>query len=333
MTEQAPYERRCIEAWNLVQSHGGDIPAAALASGTPERTLRDRVKAARPFVPTESQDEPAEPVQAVSKPRVRVPYHRQDRPPDGPVIRVLGIGDVHKKPGRTDEPIILAARHAAETRPDYVAQIGDWLSLDSCSFHPAKGSAKDSNRPSFASEIEAGEESLDAFDRNCPHDIRRLITLGNHEHRAWRVADADPRLAGDFPLRVEQLFARYRWQTHLYGKMAYIGGVGLIHVPLNQMGREYGGKNSENAIGNDATHSLIWGHDHRFRSKTVPKIGPNNKISLCNLGTNMPHGVVEDYNVGLTGWTYGVVDIRIQGGLIVSAKFHDQMELKERYGD
>lgn len=331
--EQTPYERLCIEAWNVLQQYSGDYIAAAGAAGVNIRTFRDRVAAAKPHVPAEPQSEPVEPVQAVSKPRVRVPYHRQDMPPEGPVIRILGMGDVHKKPGRTDEPVILAARHAAATKPDYIAQIGDWLSLDSCSFHPAKGSAKDANRPSFASEIEAGEESLDAFDRNCPDDIRRLITFGNHEHRAWRVADADPRLAGDFPLRVEQLFARYRWQTHLYGKMAYIGGVGLIHVPLNQMGREYGGKNSENTIGNDATHSLIWGHDHRFRAKTVPKIGPNNKISLCNLGTCMPHGVIEDYNVGVSGWTYGVVDLRVQAGLIISAKFHDVLELREMYGD
>jgi hypothetical protein len=331
--EQTPYERLCIEAWNILQDHQGDYIAAAGAAGVKIRTFRDRVANAKLPVTTEPQNESTEAAQPLSKPRVRVPYARQDTPPDGPVIRILGMGDVHKKPGRTDEPVILAARHAAKTMPDHIVQIGDWLSLDSCSFHPAKGSAKDSNRPSFADEIAAGEESLDAFDRNCPPEINREITFGNHEERAWRVANMDPRIASDFPLRVEQTFARYRWKSHRYGTMRYIGGVGFIHVPLNVMGREYGGKNSENTIGNDATHSLVWGHDHRFRAKTVPKIGPNNKISLCNLGTCMPHGVIEDYNVGVSGWTYGVVDLRVQAGLIISAKFHDVLELREMYGD
>jgi len=329
-------EAHCLKVLSALRIHGTKREAA-LSLGIPESTFKDQIRyAEREYGLTIDEAAPVvaeEPVEAISKPRVRVPYFRRDTPPDGPIIRVLGMGDVHKKPGRTDEPVILAARHAAETNPDYIVQIGDWLSLDSCSFHPAKGSLKDSNRPSFAEEIEAGEESLYAFRKNCPDEIRKKITLGNHEHRAWRVAEMDPRIAGDFPRRVEQVFAQYGWETHPYREMVYIGGVGFTHVPCNQMGREYGGKNSENTIGNDATHSLVWGHDHRFRTKTVPKIGLNNKITLCNLGTCMPHGVIEDYNVGVTGWTYGVVDLRIQGGLIISAKFIDMIELKERYGD
>jgi hypothetical protein len=268
----------------------------------------------------------------LSKPKVRVQALTQAAPPEGPIRRVLGIGDVHCKPGRTHEPVILAGRHAAATKPDRIVAIGDWASLDSCSFHPAKGSAKDSERPAFHEELAALEDSLDAFARECPEDIPRDITLGNHEHRAWRMANADPRVAGDFPLRLEQAFARYRWKTHEYGKWLYLYGTGFVHVPLNQLGREYGGKNSENTIGNDATHSVVWGHDHRYRHKTVPKIGPNNRITLTNLGTCMPWGVVEDYNVGTTGWTYGIADLAIQNGLVISARFYDQLELRALYG-
>jgi hypothetical protein len=268
----------------------------------------------------------------LSKPRVRVQAITHTTPPQGPIIRVMGIGDVHCKPGRTHEPVILAGRHAAATKPARVIAIGDWASLDSCSFHPAKGSAKDSDRPSFHEELATLEDSLGAFSKECPEDIPLEITLGNHEHRAWRMANADPRVAGDFPLRVEQAFSRYRWNTHEYGKWLYRYGVGWIHVPLNAMGREYGGKNSENTIGNDATHSVVWGHDHRYRHKTVPKIGPNNRITLTNLGTCMPWGEVEDYNVGTTGWTYGIADLAIQNGIVISARFYDQLELRALYG-
>jgi hypothetical protein len=267
------------------------------------------------------------------KPRVRVKALSVPRFTDTPVVRVLALGDVHTKPGRTVEHLSWIGRHAAATRPDRLVCIGDFLSLDSLSNHPPKGSERDSGRPSFVADLEAGEEGLHAIDREYP-DGQRDITLGNHEKRAWTAADMDPRRASDMPLRVEQLFARYRWRTHDYGKYLSIGGVRFVHVPINQMGREYGGKHSENTISNDLMWSLVWGHDHRGRFKTTYKIGDNNeKINLCNLGTAMPNHVVEDYSVGVTGWTYGAWDLRVKDGLIISAKFIDMEELRERYGD
>jgi hypothetical protein len=48
----------------------------------------------------------------------------------------------------------------------------------------------------------------------------------------------------------------------------------------------------------------------------------------------MPYGMVEKYSgLSTTGWGYGVYDLRIQGGVIISAKHHDMLELEERYGD
>jgi predicted phosphodiesterase len=270
---------------------------------------------------------------ANEKPRIRVKVYTPDTPPEGPVYRVLGIGDVHDQPGRTKEHLRWIGRHAAETAPDLIVCIGDFLSLSSLSTHPTPGSFRDANRPSLPEELESGEEALNEIDREAA-EIRKHLCYGNHDgDRPDRAADADPRRNSDIPVRVEQVFARFRWSTSPYGKMHYVGGCGFTHVPLNVVGKPYSGKHSENTIGNDATHSIIWGHDHRYRFKNVAKIGPNNKISLCNLGSAMPYGVIEDYSVGTTGWSYGVVDLRIQGGIIVSARFHCMTELRARYGD
>lgn len=298
----------------------------------PDWTLGETAEAEPVAIPEPDQFTAYEQIHAQPKPRIRVPYRRHDAAPEGTVYRVLGIGDVHTKPGRSTEHLTWVARHAAATAPDILFCIGDFLSLDSLSNHPPKGSFRDSERPSFPADLEAGEEALAVIDREVP-ELPKEICLGNHEQRAWTAADMDPRRAGDMPLRVEQTFARFRWRVHPYRQMVFIGGVGFTHVPINQMGREYGGKHSENTIGNDATHSLVWGHDHRFRTKTVPKIGLNNRIDLCNLGTCLPHSEIEDYSVGTTGWTYGCVDLRIQGGLIISAKFNDLLELREKFGD
>lgn len=323
------------------------LAVAANASGVHETTFRHRIGtpekpgrywdvfSLRPDWTIRPQDQFSayEAIHIAEKPRVRVKVYTPQTPPEGPSYRILAIGDVHDKPGRDKDRLKWIARLACDIRPDRIVAIGDWLSLDSLSAHPRPGSGRDHNRPAFHEDLESGEESLAVFNDHAPVGVPRDITLGNHEHRAWRSADAQPKQCGDLPDRVNQVFSRYGWRSHDYGKWLYIGGVGFIHVPLNQMGREYGGKHSENTIGNDATHSVVWGHDHRHRFKTLPKIGPNNSISLLNTGTAMPWGVIEDYNVGTTGWSYGVVDMRIQGGLIVSHRFIDMIELQERYGD
>jgi hypothetical protein len=324
------------------------IRVAARQLGVDRNALRERVgtpeQPGRYFrqhglMPDWSLAAKADPIIVPEAPRWSAPRmsearrHRPVEPPrPGETIRVLALGDVHAKPGRSTETVTLAGRHAAATRPDHIVQIGDWLSLDSCSMHSAKGSNGHQKLPTFVEDLEAGEESLAAFDAECPRDIPRDICLGNHENRGWRWADAEPKIASDIPRRITDLFGSYGWTTHDYGKVAMIHSVGFVHVPLTVMAKPYGGKNSENTIANDLTHSLVWGHDHRFRFKQVAKIGDNNRIGLCNLGTAMPWGVTEDYTVGNSGWTYGTVDLTIRDGQLVGARFFDAIELRQMYG-
>jgi hypothetical protein len=255
---------------------------------------------------------------------------------DSKLVRVLAIGDVHAKPGRSVDHLVHVGKHAAATQPDYLVSIGDFLSLDSLSDHPAKGSGKDSNRPAFGDDLRAGDVALEALTRYVPAETERVITLGNHCQRAWRAADQDPRRSGDMPERLNALFNSYGFETHEFGKWYYIGNVGFTHVPMNFMGKPYGGKNSENMIGNDAVHDVVWGHDHKGRVKTVAKMGQRdgkpNHITMVNLGTCMPYGEVEDYSIGVTGWTYQIYDLTIRDGSLISARPYNLLELEEMYG-
>jgi hypothetical protein len=60
------------------------------------------------------------------KPRVRVKAYTPDMPPDGPVHRVVVIGDLHDRPGRTKEHALHIGRHITAVRPDHVVCIGDF---------------------------------------------------------------------------------------------------------------------------------------------------------------------------------------------------------------
>jgi len=269
------------------------------------------------------------------RPRIRVKAHSESQA-SGPIYRVCAIGDLHDSPHLSDKSrFTWIARHIGETRPDRVVQIGDWASFDSVSRHDAPGSIKQKLRPSIASDFESLEESLNVIWREVGNlSIPRDITLGNHEERLLRAEGATAEMVGLLWPKLYETFARYGWTAHDPYKYLYIGSVGFVHVPLNTMGRPYGGKTSENQIINDTTVSLVYGHTHRANVVSRPKIGPVPKLTVLNLGSAMPDGHIEPYaQTSLTGWSYGVFDLAIQAGQIVSHTFISMPELKEKYGD
>lgn len=268
-----------------------------------------------------------------TKPRVRVRAYNPNVTRDLPARRVLVIGDLHMKPELDFEHLRWIGRHVAASRPENVIQIGDAFDMGSCEFHSAPGSASQMKRPAFIEEIEAGEEAFDAYHAEVgigeiPHDI----VFGNHEYRTDRLEELAPNLAGTLTLRLEQFFARYRWKTTPYRHWLFFEGCGFTHVPMSIMQKPIGGRYPENTIGNQATHSVIFGHTHRNNHVTVPKIGINNAITITNVGSAMPHGYVPPYADGATsGYTYGIHELRLRGGRVESDKFISMLELEERY--
>lgn len=270
----------------------------------------------------------------VAKPRVRVRAYNVSVTRDLPVRRVLAIGDTHWKPGQGVEHMRLIGRYVAENRPDNVVHIGDALDMESCEFHSALGSASQMNRPSFQEEISAGEDALEAYHSEIglgelPHDV----IYGNHEYRVERLEELAPNLAGTLTLQRDQLFARYRWKTTPYRHWLFFEGVGFTHVPHSIMQKPIGGRYPENTIGNQSTHSVVFGHTHRWNHVTVPKIGINNAITVTNVGCAMPHGYLPKYTDGATtGYTYGIADLRLRGGRVEGANFISMLDLESRFG-
>jgi len=267
------------------------------------------------------------------KPRVRVRAYNLSVTKDLPVRRMVAIGDLHIKPEMEVEHFRWIGRYVAETRPDNVVQIGDFFDFESCEMHSAAGSASQMQRPSFLDEIGAGEDALEAYHSEVglgdfPHDI----VFGNHENRVERLEELAPNIAGTLTLQRDQLFARYRWRTTQYRHWLFFEGVGFTHVPMSIMQKPIGGRYPENTIGNQAVHSIVFGHTHRNNNVTIPKIGINNAITVTNLGSAMPWGYTPKYADGATtGYTYGVHLLRLRGGRVESDQFVSMLELEERY--
>lgn len=273
--------------------------------------------------------DPVPEIRPLERPRVIVRAGASD----APLYRVLAIGDAHDSPALPDKSRFRwIARHAAKNRPDYVVQIGDFADFDSLSRHDAPGSLPQKTRPSYNVEMASLEEVLAIFYTEA-NGIKFHVTLGNHEARILRYERSVAEIEGALWQPLMDMFARYNWRTHQEGEFLFIGAVGFVHAPRTLMNREYGGK-TMNAIANDSVMSTVFGHSHRGQVLHAPKIGPGGGITLVNLGTCLPTGYIKEYaKVAMSSWTYGVYDLVIQGGRIISHSFHSMDELEQTYGD
>ena len=124
-----------------------------------------------------------------------------------------------------------------------------------------------------------------------------------------------------------------RGQFSPYGAFKIIGGVSFTHCPLNIMGKEYGGKNCEIQIANDATNDIVFGHTHKYRDWKAPKIGDKNYVRIVNVGCALPFNHVEEYaKLNLTGWSWGIVELGIWDNHIQESKFISMDRLEKENG-
>ena len=309
------------------------ITEAARILGVHEKTLYSRVRVGTKRDGLELDKNPPPPeieFTAPAKPRVIV-RAASEAAPEGEATRLLLIGDTHVAPGQNLDRFKWFARHAGETRPDKIIQIGDLGEFASVSTHEKPGSLPQKLRPSFLNDVEAVETALAMFKDAAPSDIPLTVVLGNHEERIRTFETGNAELEGALWPQFTDVLARYNWRWVDYKRYLFLAGVGLTHVCMSLADRPYNGK-TLNPLGNELIFSLIFGHTHRFAFLNVPKIGPQRSIQILNVGSAMPHGYYPSYNPSEQGaYTYGVVEATVQAGRIVQHHFIPMLELERKY--
>ena len=318
-----------VSALDLL-GRGRTVRDVAEETGFAQRTIREWRKKAKPVIPTShwqppSNDEP-------EKIRISV----SNRPnPGGRKLRGVAVGDLHDSPHIADKSrFYRIGRYIEEKKPDFVIKIGDVLSLDSLCRYDDNASLAGKSKPSFEQDIASGHKALNAYDegkRGYEPSIEH-ITLGNHEDRAISFTNRTPEVAGILTGQLANLFTSHGFSFSPYGQVYHIDEVGFVHVPLNRLGKPYGGKTAKNTIANDAICDIVYGHDHLGGQVVAPKIGTNESITVLNLGCALPDGHVEKYvGHGMSGWQYGIYDLLIDRGRLHSAKHISMRELDEWY--
>ncbi len=246
---------------------------------------------------------------------------------------IAAIGDGHDGPGIPDKSRFWwAGKHVKAHKHDIVISIGDLFTLDSVSRFAAPGTLEGKEAPYWKDDMASGKEALNAFEEGRGgYEVEKHCTLGNHEDRYASQIGRQPWALDALQDTPHTILGDRGWTYSPYGEFYFIGRTGFVHVPLNRMGRPFGGKFAENQIGNESTFDVVYGHSHRPLVKPFPKLN-NETIKVVNLGCFLPDGHVEPYaKHTLHGWEYGMYDITLLGGRISKANWIPMAELEEHY--
>ena len=178
------------------------------------------------------------------------------------ILQVLVIGDTHDSPDIPDKSRFgWFAKHIRKTKPDAVVQIGDFVTLDSCTHYIRDDSyTAKIEKPIFMKDMESMDSAMEEFDYHLKDfKIKKYLTLGNHEKRMFRKEDSNPTFYGMCQKEFFGNCKKYDWQVIPYGKYLMLGGVGFIHAPINPMGKEYGGEASERQVANKSKIDIVFG--------------------------------------------------------------------------
>jgi len=258
--------------------------------------------------------------------------------PTGEPTQVLVIPDRHNDPR---QPHRLActtwiARLGSERRPPVVIDLGDAITVDSCSRHDRNETLKGRLKPSIKADLDNHAESLLAFERGRAPDWKpkKIKTRGNHEQRLWSFENEHPENEGSHTHTYAQQLLQFGWRERDFGEFAYVDGVAFSHAPINGMGRTMGGKTATHRTGGMLSCSLVHGHTHSLRIFNDHKMGPQERITVIQAGCAMPWGEYEHYATsGPGGWWWGVLMLSVWGGQIVDFEAISMLRLRQLYSD
>tara|TARA_R110000796_G_scaffold162832_1_gene279774 strand:+ start:743 stop:1753 length:1011 start_codon:yes stop_codon:yes gene_type:complete len=326
------------ETARIYAKHNGSSVEGARELGIPRTTFASRVETAKingyiresVIAVHEATD------QEIKRIYIKPHYKIFTRPKgDNVSEKILAIGDCHDSTEIPDKSRFYSMGvYAREKKVTQVIQIGDFVSMDSMSAHDPNWTVKGHSKPSFKDDVASFREALSAFnDGLAGYEVTKHVTLGNHEDRIARFVNNNPELVELLYEEIYRLLDENGWSYSPYGEFHFVGEVGFTHVPLNQMGRPYGGVNADGTIAKDSLHDIVYGHSHKRSDRTFPKLG-HNYITIINLGCSLPEGYLEDYaKHSVTGWSYGVYDITIESGRIKEQSWVPMDTLIKEYSE
>jgi hypothetical protein len=161
--------------------------------------------------------------------------------------KILVLPDVQAKPGVDFSYLRRIGRYALEKRPDVIVCIGDFADMPSLSSYDKGKKSFEGRR--YKRDIEAAQFAMQAFlgpieeynkTARRPYTPRKVLTLGNHEHRIDRATNDDPMLEGILSIK-DLAYEEYGWEVYPFLEVVVIEGIAFSHYfTTGVMGRPAG---------------------------------------------------------------------------------------------
>jgi len=160
------------------------------------------------------------------------------------------IPDCQVRDGVPLDHLTWAGKYIADKRPDVIVCIGDFADMESLSSYDLGKKSAESKR--YKKDIEATHKAMEMLMTPIvmakDYHPRLVMTLGNHEDRITRYADANP--AMDEKVSLKDLgYESWGWEVHQFKEVVKVDGVAYTHFFYNpNTGKPYAGANLETRL-------------------------------------------------------------------------------------
>jgi hypothetical protein len=149
------------------------------------------------------------------------------------------LPDVQAKPGHDFSYLTNIGKYLCEKQPDVIVCIGDFADMPSLSSYDAGTKAFEGRR--YTKDIDAAHEAMKALlapiaeyneraktNGKKQYKPRKVLTLGNHEHRINKAVNLDPKLEGILSLD-DLRYREFGWEVYPFLEVVVIDGVAYSH--------------------------------------------------------------------------------------------------------
>ena len=244
-------------------------------------------------------------------------------------IKVIVIGDAHVDDEQSLERFDIASKFIIDHKPEYIVNIGDFLTLNCLSaWDRNKKRTMEGRR--YSKEIEAGNKALDKLtgeitrynkkrskNKKAKYKPKHIYLEANHEDRLNRYLEQDPTFDGAVGIEKDLKLKERGIDFIPYREYYYINDVGFTHIPFNKVAPISGVDITRKAQAVNVK-SMVFGHTHEQHLSHTHKQGMPRLQDTYNCGCYFSKK--EDYVAGritnywrglsiLTIWKEGRFDV------------------------
>lgn len=233
------------------------------------------------------------------------------------------IGDAHVEPDQSLERFRWLGNYIKKESPDFIIIIGDFITLDSLSYHIRQKRYLLENQR-YKKDIEIGNEALDLIDEairiNYNNQKKRKKSVykpfksyifGNHEDRLAKFFESSPEFQGSLDVAIDLDLYKRDYYIVPYGEYLYLEDVGFTHIPFNKL-KPISGIDICKKASNVTIKSCVFGHTHELNYGGFNLAGMENTQQILNVGcffTHIPYYV----NKCQRNYWEGIIELELLG--------------------